>query len=209
MFPLLIALTLVVAACDWWAAQSGNKPWEYVFKPLTMVVLIAAALVLADPSDSTARTVLVIGLFFSLLGDVFLMLSEKYFLPGLVGFLVAHIFYVVALAMLGVSAVPLLIGLVIVAVAAAAAGRPIVMGAATTDKAMGGAVAIYMTVISAMVVTAIGTANPWAIAGSLLFFFSDACIGWDRFVKPLPARSLLVMVTYHVGQIGLVLSLTV
>ncbi|MGB6056993.1 MAG: lysoplasmalogenase [Microthrixaceae bacterium] len=209
MFALLIVLTLVVAAVDWWAAYTGNKPWEYVFKPLTMVVLVAAALAISDPSDSTARTVLVVGLVLSLIGDVCLMLGESYFLQGLVGFLLAHVAYIVALVILGVTLVPLLVGLVIVLIAAGVVGSRIVRGAALKERAMAAPVGVYMCVISLMVIAAIGTGNPWAIAGSLLFFFSDACIGWDRFVAPLPARSLLVMVTYHIGQIGLVLALTV
>lgn len=208
MFPILIALTLVVAAVDWWAAFTGRKPWEYVFKPLTMAVLVAAALAISDPSDSTARTVLVIGLVLSLIGDVCLMLGETYFLQGLIAFLLAHVAYIVALAMVGVTAGPLLIGLAVVVVAGGVIGTRIVRGAAQNEPAMAIPVGIYIGVISLMVIAAIGTGNPWAIAGALLFFASDACIGWDRFVSPLPARSLLVMVTYHVGQIGLVLALT-
>ncbi len=209
MLQILIGLTLVVAAVDWWAAQTGQKTWEYIFKPLTMVVLIGAALAISDPADDTARTLMVVGLVASLAGDVFLMLGEKFFLQGLIGFLLAHVFYVIALAMLGVSGGPLLVGVAVVVVVAGIFGTRIVRGAAQSERVMAVPVAVYMSVISVMVVTAIGTGNPWAIAGSLLFFFSDACIGWDRFVAPLPARSLLVMVTYHVGQIGLVLSLTV
>jgi uncharacterized membrane protein YhhN len=71
------------------------------------------------------------------------------------------------------------------------------------------AVIAYLAVVSAMVVTAIATANPWAIVGALLFFGSDAAIGWHRFVGPFKQRDLFVIVTYHLGQIGLVLSLTI
>ena len=37
-------MTLVVAAADWWAVSADRRQLEYVLKPLTMVVLIAAAL---------------------------------------------------------------------------------------------------------------------------------------------------------------------
>lgn len=209
MFAPLIGLTLVVAAFDWWAAHTNRKPWEYVFKPLTMVVLVAAALAMSDPSDDAARSAMVVGLLLSLIGDIFLMIGERYFLQGLVAFLLAHIAYTVGLAMIGLTVVPLLVGLFVVIVAASVFGTRIVRGAAKTDAAMAIPVGIYMGVISLMVIAAIGTGNWLAIVGALLFFFSDACIGWDRFVSPLPARSLLVMVTYHVGQIGLVLALTI
>jgi uncharacterized membrane protein YhhN len=58
-----------------------------------------------------------------------------------------------------------------------------------------------------MVVAAVGTARPAAIVGALLFYASDACIGWSRFVREFPRHRLVIMITYHLGQIGLVLSL--
>lgn len=36
---------------------------------------------------------------------------------------------------------------------------------------------------------------------------SDAMIAWNRFVRPFRAADLGIMVTYHLGQAGLVLSL--
>ena len=44
--------------------------------------------------------------------------------------------------------------------------------------------------------------------GALLFFVSDYLIARDRFVRPLPWAPLAIMVLYHLGQAGLVLSLT-
>ncbi len=72
---------------------------------------------------------------------------------------------------------------------------------------LGAPVAIYMAVISFMVVSAFGTALPFAIVGAVLFYISDGVLGWNRFVDPLPHGRLIVMTTYHLGQIGLVLAL--
>jgi hypothetical protein len=36
---------------------------------------------------------------------------------------------------------------------------------------------------------------------------SDSLIAWNRFVKPLSWAPVVIMVTYHMGQTGLVLSL--
>lgn len=209
MFVALVILTLVVAGIDWWAAHSGNKPWEYVFKPATMVVLIAAALSIQDPvagsqSGSTIRTIMVIGLVLSLAGDVFLMLDEKWFLPGLVSFLLAHVAYIVALVMTDFNLFGIVMGAVVVGTGVAIIAPRIVAGANREDPRLAAAVSVYLTVISFMVVVACGTGNPLAIVGAVLFYFSDACIGWDKFVQPLRYRSLMVMTTYHLGQIGLV-----
>ena len=42
---------------------------------------------------------------------------------------------------------------------------------------------------------------------SLLFYGSDAPIAWNRFMHPPLRSSIIMMVTYHLGQIGLVLFL--
>ena len=68
-------------------------------------------------------------------------------------------------------------------------------------------VTAYVAVISAMVVCAIGTGDGVAIAGAALFYYSDALIGYGRFVRSLPGGPVGIMVTYHVGQALLVLSL--
>ena len=65
-----------------------------------------------------------------------------------------------------------------------------------------------MGAISVMLVTAIGSGNPYAIVGALLFTASDALIAETRFVKQRPGAGLAIMVTYYLAQAGLVLSLT-
>ena len=77
-------------------------------------------------------------------------------------------------------------------------------------------VAVYVLAIGAMVVSAIATAgradwsgwrNGAAIAGALLFMASDSLIGWNRFVQEIRSASVLIMVTYHLGQVLLVIGL--
>ena len=45
------------------------------------------------------------------------------------------------------------------------------------------------------------------VIGAILFYVSDALIGWTRFVRDVRHGRVAIMVTYHLGQIGLVLSL--
>jgi alkenylglycerophosphocholine/alkenylglycerophosphoethanolamine hydrolase len=207
-FWLLIALTLVVAVADWWAVATDRRSVEYVLKPLTMVVLIAAALVLPDPVTDAARQFMVAGLVLSLVGDVFLMLDEKLFIGGLVSFLMGHVMYVIGLVQFDDVTPPLLVvGIVVVFVAAALIGSKVVRGAGQTDARLAGPVSIYIGVISLMVVMAFGTAVPVAIVGAVLFYASDGVLGWNKFVEPVPHGRLAVMTTYHLGQIGLVLAL--
>jgi alkenylglycerophosphocholine/alkenylglycerophosphoethanolamine hydrolase len=46
----------------------------------------------------------------------------------------------------------------------------------------------------------------WAIAGALLFYISDTILAMDRFVNPIPHARLLTMTTYHLGQLGILVS---
>lgn len=203
---LLLSLTAVVAVADWLSVANNYRAAEYVLKPLVMVFLIAVALSI-DPSSDFARVMLIIGLVLSMAGDVFLMLPKDLFVAGLGAFLVAHVFYVIALLSLGVSLTGFVVGIVLMTLVAVVLGRRIVQGAARVDKTLAGPVAAYISVISLMVASAIGTGRFFAIAGALLFGASDSVLGWTRFLNDFPRSRMIVMVTYHLGQAGLVLAL--
>ncbi len=210
LFWILVLATLLVAVADWWAVAAGRKPVEYVFKPLTMAVLIGAALAMPDPVSSTSRTWFVVALALSLVGDVFLMLpeSELKFIGGLGSFLLGHVAYILGiLAIDDFATGRLVVGVVLVLVGIATLGQTIVRGAYRTDKVFGVPVALYIGVISTMVALAVGTGRPVLILGAVLFFISDACIGWSKFVKEFPGYRMAIITTYHLGQVGLLLGL--
>lgn len=204
---LLLALTLVVAVGDWVAVARGHRPLEYLCKPLTMVMLMAATLAL-DVGDGTVRTWFLVALALCLVGDVVLMLPQDLFVFGLGAFLLGHVAYVMGMAVDGVSVPRLGIGVVLVCLAMAVLGLRIVQAVRAGDEpALVGPVVAYMGVISVMVATAVGTGHVAAVAGAASFYASDALIAWNRFIRVTPHHRLVIMVTYHLGQIGLVLSL--
>jgi uncharacterized membrane protein YhhN len=204
---LLLAFAGVAAVGDWFAVARETKALEYLCKPLTMVLLIGAALAL-DPADPTVRTWFVIALALSLAGDVFLMLPRDLFVFGLAAFLLGHLAYVVGMHVDGVSGGRFLVGIVVVVVAVLVIGTRILRGVrAGPEPALAGPVVAYMSVISLMVASAIGTGNGAAIVGASSFYASDALIAWNRFLAELRHGHVAIMVTYHLGQLGLVLSL--
>jgi uncharacterized membrane protein YhhN len=205
---LLLAITAAVAVFDWAAVHVGNKPLEYVAKPLTMVVLIAAVLAMT-PSSDAARTFFVAALVFSLIGDVFLMLPdrERFFVFGLGSFLIGHLAYIPGLWLLGFDLRMLLVGLLIVSAFVTTIGRQVVAGVRASEPKLTMPVTVYMGVISVMVVSAFATARPIAIAGALLFYASDALIAWNGFIKEHRWGKLAIIVTYHAAQVGLALAL--
>ena len=202
----LLAVTAVAAVIDWWAVARDRRRVEYVFKPLTLVALTATALAL-DPGDPAVRAWFVVALVLSLAGDVLLMVPPDLFVPGLAAFLLAHVAYVVGLALAGVTPAAVLVGVAVVGVAFVAVGVPLLRGARRAEPALVPPVLAYMVVISAMLATAAGTGQALAVAGACLFYLSDALIGWGRFVTAHDRGRLAVMVTYHAGQTLLVLSL--
>jgi uncharacterized membrane protein YhhN len=86
-------------------------------------------------------------------------------------------------------------------------GRRIVAGAEREAPILGWAVIAYLVAISLMFATAVATRNPWAAIGAGLFVASDSILGWRKFVAEARWMSVAVMVTYHLGQLGLVVSL--
>jgi uncharacterized membrane protein YhhN len=204
---VLLIAALLAGVGDWVAVSVGSKPAEYACKPATLSLLLLAAVAL-DPADGAVRWWFVAALALSLLGDVFLMLPGDRFVPGLAAFLLAHLAYVVGMHVAGVQAGPLLLGVVVVAVAMAVIGTRVVRAVRTgPDPALAGPVVAYMLVISAMVASAVGTRSVLLVVGATLFYASDALIAWNRFVAPVPRAQLAIMTTYHLGQAGLVLAL--
>jgi alkenylglycerophosphocholine/alkenylglycerophosphoethanolamine hydrolase len=204
---LLLALGLVAAAVDWIAVQSGHKRVEYIAKPATLAFFVASAATL-DPVDPTVRSWFVAALVLSLIGDVFLMFEEKFFVYGLASFLLGHVAYIVGMNIDGLHIDKAGVGLVLVAIGAGTIGIVIIRAVgASAEPELLVPVAVYMGVISLMVVCAFGTWQLTAVAGATLFYASDALIAWNKFVRAQPHGRLAIIVTYHLAQAGLLLSL--
>ena len=204
---LLLALAMVAAVGDWIAVHRGQKLLEYVCKPATLALLIATALAL-DPDQGDVRTWFVVALVFCLFGDVFLMLPQDVFVPGLVAFLLGHLAYIGGMLADGVVLSRFGIGLLVVALAVAVIGLTILRAVrAGPEPEMVGPVSAYMLVISAMVASAVGVGHALGIAGAGLFYASDSLIAWNRFIGETRHGRVAIMVTYHLAQVGLVLSL--
>jgi uncharacterized membrane protein YhhN len=191
----------VLAAVDWVGVLRGDdRRLRWIGKPGTMVALVVAALAGGGDAPGGVQAWFVVALVLSLAGDVFLLLDERWFLFGLGSFLVAHLAYVAGLWTVGIGAAGLLIGLAVTVAATAVIGRRIVRAARAADRSLGGAVAAYLVVIGAMVVAAFGTGEPLLVVAALLFYTSDAVLGWDRFTARLAWAPITVMVTYHAAQ---------
>ena len=91
-FPLLFLVFLSATGCIW--VEYHRPRWLfYILKPLTMVLIILVPL-LGGQEWTIYKSMIILGLIFSLAGDVFLMLPSDRFLLGLTAFLATHLCYI-------------------------------------------------------------------------------------------------------------------
>ena len=208
----LVAPASAIAVGDWVAVHRGKRVLEYACKPLAMVALLAAATVIT-PADPSQRAWFLAALSLSMLGDVFLMLPERRVGPadtftfGLAAFLLGHLAYVAGFVARGLGSAWLFPALIISTFVLATVGVGVIRGAKRHDATLAGAVTVYMLVLVAMLDVAWSSGVALAMIGAALFVASDAMIGCSRFVAPFPYHRLCIIVTYHLAQGLLVLSL--
>jgi uncharacterized membrane protein YhhN len=200
------AVAAVAMVANWVSRAYEHRPTELWSKPLALVALTGVAVTL-DPSDPTVRAWFVVALVLSLAGDV-LLLDDDRFVFGLAAFLLGHLAYTAGfIAADDWRWWAFVVALGAMAALAATVGRRIAAAARRDDPTLGAAVIAYLVIISSMAVTAAAAGNAWAIGGAVLFVMSDTILGWRRFVGSEGWMPVAIMVTYHLGQVGLVASL--
>lgn len=195
------------------ARLKSDQGQIYFFKPLsTLLVILVAALSCTAPEVHPIFTAwIIVGLLFSLGGDVSLMFrSTRWFTTGLVLFLLAHIVYAGAFTVPnGFHPQDLVVGLCLAAVAVAVYHylRPGL-------GSMRGPVIVYILIICLMVNRAISTffgdaftaTQAWLIGlGASLFWVSDLVLAVNRFRRPLKLEAFGLYL-YYGGQLLVALS---
>lgn len=216
---ILLIAALIFAFFEWYFEYKKNKAGIYLTKPIVMLLLVAWVWFFADVPllmtgvQTSAVIWFIFGLLFCLGGDIFLMLSERFFLPGLISFLVGHICYIIGFGMPipppGSETAAILIAILLVFVAGWIYVQ-LASGMSTAGKGrMRIPVLFYSIVITVMLFSAAMTLfdNQWHIISSVLvtlgalsFFISDIMNAWVRFVSLIPNHRLWIMSTYHLAQ---------
>ncbi len=192
----------------------GNQKQIYIFKPLsTILVIIVAALSIFVPDmyNLSYTLAIILGLLFSLGGDVALMFkSKRAFMIGLVLFLIAHFVYSIVFAVhsgfvkgdLISSVVLVLLAVIIYFYLHSGLGK------------MKIPVLIYVLVISFMVNRAISTFSGFffnetqaylILIGAGLFYISDLILAINKFKKPFKYHRFN-LAFYYSGQLLIALS---
>jgi uncharacterized membrane protein YhhN len=192
------------------AGRVQSRTLLYVAKPTASVGFLLVALGSGALDDVYGRFVLT-GLVLSFIGDVALMIPGRLpFLSGLVSFLLAHLAYVGAFLVAGVSVAWVVSAAAGVLVAALVVLRWLLPH---VEDDMRVPVLGYVVVISAMVSLAVGTLGAGLttliITGAVLFYVSDLFVARDRFVSPGFANTLIGLPIYYLAQVLLALSVGV
>lgn len=199
---MTILLPLVTAVLAIWGEYQPQRTLIYIFKPLTTLLIIGMALTGPAATPLPYKWLIIIGLIFCLGGDVLLMLPAKYFIAGLVSFLIGHLLYIAAFISSGgfhlalVWLIPLAAyGIIFYRMLAPGLGK------------MRGPVIVYILAILTMAWQAGGrwsasnsAGTLLAAGGAILFVISDSFLAYARFRYKFAANRIVVLSTYWSAQ---------
>ena len=200
-----LILVTIFSFIHFWALSADMRWIVYITKP--SVILILMNMVWRGGLNTGYRKWILFGLGFSLIGDVFLMLPHDLFIPGLISFLIAHLFYIVAFstARKGLSLWAICL------CAVYSAGILFLLW-----PYLGGLkipVLCYLLVITLMGSWALSNwgalkTKPAVLAaiGALFFMASDTILAFARFRGGFDHHSIWVMATYFIAQTLIALS---
>jgi alkenylglycerophosphocholine/alkenylglycerophosphoethanolamine hydrolase len=175
-------------------------------KPIPILVLIYLVSV---SNRNRYGTAIVVGLSFSLVGDILLELPFKLFVWGLGAFLMAHMAYIFAFlsrtrSFTLIWATPFVIW----------CGAMLFWISPKLDN-LAIPVTVYVTVIALMLwrAAAVMVAGlmgaRMALVGAVFFAISDSCIAINKFMYAFEGARELIIVTYWIGQFGIAYSVLV
>lgn len=187
----LCSLAVIGGALYIYATASANTWLAFAAKPVPVLTLMFW---LASAPSGVYRRWLMIGLGFSVLGDLALAWPTDLFVIGLAAFFCAHLAYLRAYLDRTRESAP---GALLVAAACGMGLFGLLAWNGLGDLLI--PVAAYALVISAMLWRALACGGLAAI-GAAAFVLSDSLIGIDRFISPFAAAPYLIILLYWLGQ---------
>lgn len=178
---------------------------KLLFKLIPMWLMIGYACLQLPSRKTRTHYLILAGLFFCMLGDGLLI----WFVIGLTAFLIGHLFYMTGFFSQWRFSVIRFITIVPIGAYSFFMGKELITALELSGKdTLIIPVLAYITVISFMLWSAIMTANPWAITGSVLFVISDSILSWNMFISDVPNSGVLIMSTYYSAQFLIARSLS-
>ena len=179
---------------------------RWLTKPLLMPLLMMGYYVSSAQRQTSSFLLIIAALLFSLGGDVLLQM-EGMFIPGLVSFLLAHIFYIIYFAKTGKEKKGLVQQKPLIALAVLIYILLFLWLLFPYLDALKIPVTVYGITIGTMLLLALNTkqkihakAASLFITGALLFVLSDSVLAVNLFAYKHLVLSLVVMITYAAAQ---------
>lgn len=168
-----------------------------LFKIIPMLLIIFYAFLNKGAGSGKYSIIILIGLFFCMLGDGLIY----WFVIGLTAFLIGHLFYIGGFLNQWTFSLMRFLSIIPIAVYALIIGSRLVTSIQNNgEHGLIIPVILYVTVISIMFWSAVMTGNKSAIIGSTFFILSDSVLGWNKFVSEIPFSGEIIMVTYYTAQ---------
>ena len=176
-------------------------------KPLLIPVLAA---MLYNSAIAGSKKLVLIGLFFSWWGDIFLLLDRSgsfYFIAGLASFLTTHVLYIFYFLSIKNKAPSLFKKQPIWFLLTLGYGVGLVILLLPHLGVLKIPVVLYATVICSMLLGSLHIyfktnrpANRFFILGATLFVLSDSLLAINKFYQPFPMAGVGIMLTYCLAQ---------
>jgi uncharacterized membrane protein YhhN len=182
---------------------------HWIGKPLATGSILLLVWRIHLPVSPLYRRWVAVGISFSLMGDVLLMLPGDLFVPGLVAFLLGHLCFIAAfLSDSRFAARPFLLlsslgyGAINLRLLWDSIGVPLrlpVIVYVIVLTSMGGQAMVRARTFSMMADPKVRNARLAAI-GALMFMLSDSLLAWNRFHAAIPGATLWVLSTYYLAM---------
>jgi uncharacterized membrane protein YhhN len=202
----------LLAVVDIVGIAANMEILHFIAKPLLIPVLFS--LLYFTRSTVPQKGLLLTGLFFSWLGDVFLLFEYKYalfFIFGLVSFLTTHIFYIIYFLRVRSERLSLLIKQPVFIALVLAYGITLVwqlyprLGDLKLPVMVYAAVICSMLLCSMHVFLKVNKKAAWLyLCGALFFVLSDSLLAINKFSQPFPYAGVFIMLTYCAAQFFIV-----
>lgn len=194
----LSIIALICSIITIYAKIRGNELLQYIFKPLTMLAIILIAFLSLSSPTSFYQQAILTGMIFSTIGDVFLINDKKFFVHGLISFLLGHLCYIAAFYS-SPNFPSVIFYLIYVAFFLTILWKkldklkvPVIVYAVTLALMSWFALSRYFEFNDSKTL--------FAFLGSISFVASDSLLAYNKFKKSFPLAHLLILSTYFLAQ---------
>ena len=202
----------ILAMLDITGIAANQQMLHFIAKPL----LIPALLLLLFFTKSTVpgKNLLLIGLVFSWLGDVFLLFEYKnalFFIFGLASFLTTHIFYIIYFLKIKSASTSLLKKQPVLITLVLGYGITLMWQLYPHLGDLKLPVMVYAAVICTMLLCSLHIffkvnkkAACYYLSGAAAFVLSDSLLAINKFYQPVAFAGIFIMLTYCAAQFFIV-----